>query len=133
MEVVQNVTSSLLSINGSQFIQPIMYGFTSLLLLGSVAFQSVLGRPDVSHARPEGQLLKRAVNDFIATEEPYALQQLLCNIGSTGCKAQGAASGIVVASPSKSDPDCKSCSLYFRRPIVPIERRSHECRLVHLD
>jgi glucoamylase len=107
MEVVQNATSSLLSIHGGQFIQPIMHGFASLLLIGSYVFQSVLGRPDVSRVREEGVLLKRAVSDFIATEEPYALRQLLCNIGSTGCNAAGASSGLVVASPSKSDPNCK--------------------------
>ncbi|KAI1745469.1 family 15 glycosyl hydrolase [Xylaria scruposa] len=105
MEAVQNCTSALLSINGSQLIQPIMYGFTSLLLLGSCAVQSVFGRPDVSRARHEGVLLQRAVNDFIATEEQVALDQLLCNIGSTGCHSQGVASGLVIASPSKDSPD----------------------------
>ncbi|KAI3323679.1 carbohydrate-binding module family 20 protein [Xylariaceae sp. AK1471] len=104
-----------------------MYGLTSLLLLGSYAFQSVLGRPDVSRVREEGVLLKRAVSDFIATEEPYALQELLCNIGSTGCNAAGVASGIVVASPSKSDPDywytwTRDASLVFK---AIVDRFSH--------
>ncbi|KAI0412087.1 family 15 glycosyl hydrolase [Xylaria grammica] len=105
MEAVQNGTSALLSISASQLIQPIMYGFTSLLLLGSCAFQSVLGRPDVSRARRDGVLLQRAVNDFIATEEQIAIDQLLCNIGSGGCHSQGVSSGLVIASPSKSEPD----------------------------
>jgi glucoamylase len=107
MEVVQNVTSALFPINGSQLIQPVMLGFTSLLLLGSVALQSVLGRPNVSRERRDGLLLSRTVTDFIATEEKIALEQLLCNIGSGGCKVQGAGSGLVIASPSKNDPDCK--------------------------
>ncbi|KAI8944435.1 family 15 glycosyl hydrolase [Xylaria longipes] len=105
MEVVHNSTSALLSINGSQLIQPIMYGVTSLLLLGSCAVQSVFGRPDVSRARREGVLLQRAVNDFIATEEQIALDQVLCNIGSSGCHSQGVASGLVIASPSTDSPD----------------------------
>ncbi|KAI0541639.1 glycoside hydrolase family 15 protein [Xylaria digitata] len=82
-----------------------MHGLTSLLLLGSCAFQAVLGRPDVSRARREGVLLQRAVTDFIATEEQIALEQLLCNIGSGGCNSQGVASGLVIASPSKAEPD----------------------------
>jgi len=110
MELAQNGTlpssSSLLSITSSHLLLPIMHGFASLLLLGACAFQAVLGRPDVSGAKRSGLMLKRSVDDFIATEEKYALEQLLCNIGSSGCNAQGASSGIVIASPSKSDPDC---------------------------
>ncbi|KAF2804608.1 extracellular glucoamylase protein [Mytilinidion resinicola] len=52
------------------------------------------------------RLQKRAdVDSFIASESPIALAGVLANIGSSGSKASGAASGIVVASPSKSDPD----------------------------
>ncbi|KAI0850178.1 carbohydrate-binding module family 20 protein [Daldinia vernicosa] len=82
-----------------------MQGLTSLFLLGTFAFQTILGLPGSSRARREGVILKRAVDSFIATEEPIALEKLLSNIGSTGSSAQGASDGIVVASPSKSDPD----------------------------
>ncbi|KAJ2988569.1 hypothetical protein NUW58_g3899 [Xylaria curta] len=82
-----------------------MHGLASLLLLGSCAVQSVFGRPDVSQARREGVLLRRAVNDFIAKEEQYAIDHVLCSIGSAGCYSQGVASGLVVASPSKAEPD----------------------------
>ncbi|KAF2494814.1 putative glucan 1,4-alpha-glucosidase [Lophium mytilinum] len=52
------------------------------------------------------RLQKRAdVDSFISSESPIALAGVLANIGSTGSKASGAASGIVVASPSKSSPD----------------------------
>ncbi|KAI0972843.1 family 15 glycosyl hydrolase [Xylaria arbuscula] len=105
MEVIQNSTWTLLTTDTSQFIQPIMYGFTSFLLLGSCAFQSVFGRPDASRARRESVLLRRAVDDFIATEEEVALEQLLANIGSSGSSAGGVASGLVIASPSQSSPD----------------------------
>ncbi|KAJ9149400.1 Glucoamylase [Pleurostoma richardsiae] len=82
-----------------------MHAASSLLLLGTFAFQTVFGRPDASRVRHEPQLLKRSVDSFIATESPIALSELLCNIGSTGCHASGVTSGVVIASPSKSNPD----------------------------
>ncbi|KAK3321436.1 glucan 1, 4-alpha-glucosidase [Cercophora scortea] len=81
-----------------------MHAFSSLLLLGAYAVQSVLGRPELS-ARREAEIIKRSADSFLATEGPYALKSLLCNIGPSGCLASGAASGVVVASPSKSNPD----------------------------
>ncbi|KAI1479476.1 carbohydrate-binding module family 20 protein [Daldinia eschscholtzii] len=82
-----------------------MQGLTSLFLLGTFAFQTILGYPGSSRVQRENVILKRAVDNFVATEEPIALEKLLANIGSTGNRVQGAASGVVVASPSKSDPD----------------------------
>ncbi|KAH7040448.1 glycoside hydrolase family 15 protein [Microdochium trichocladiopsis] len=82
-----------------------MHALSSLLLLGSVAFQHVLARPSVRAGDFDGAILKRSVDDFVAKEEPIALQELLCNIGASGCNAQGANSGLVVASPSRTDPD----------------------------
>ncbi|KAI1111228.1 family 15 glycosyl hydrolase [Nemania sp. NC0429] len=105
METIQNSTSALLAVKGCQLIEPIMYGVTSLLLLGSIAVQGVFGRPEPSRARRDGALLQRAVNDFIATEEQVALQKLICSIGSGGCNAPGVASGLVIASPSRTDPN----------------------------
>jgi len=90
---------------GISLLQPAMHALSSLVLLGACAFQSVLGRPDDIAAR-DAQIVKRAVDDWIAFETPIAERKLLCNIGSNGCAAAGAASGVVVASPSKSNPDC---------------------------
>lgn len=115
MELLQNTSLEFLTANNSSVIQPIMQGFTSLFLLGSFAFQTILGLPGASNVRREGQLLKRAVDDFITTEEPIALEQLLCNIGASGCHASGASSGVVIASPSTSDPDCEK--LRISRPL----------------
>ncbi|KAG5636633.1 hypothetical protein H0H81_007342 [Sphagnurus paluster] len=42
---------------------------------------------------------------FFATESPIAKANLLANIGPSGSKSQGAKAGIVVASPSTSNPD----------------------------
>jgi hypothetical protein len=47
------------------------------------------------------------LDDFISTESPIARQGILDNIGANGTNAWGAADGIVIASPSTSDPDCK--------------------------
>ncbi|KAK3314938.1 glucan 1, 4-alpha-glucosidase [Apodospora peruviana] len=96
-----------------------MHAVSSLLLLGACAFQAVLGgRPDLA-ARREAEIVKRDVDSFIATEKPYALTRLLCNIGPNGCAAAGAAPGVVVASPSKSNPDywytwTRDASLVFK-------------------
>ncbi|KAK3387233.1 glucan 1, 4-alpha-glucosidase [Podospora didyma] len=81
-----------------------MHALSSILLVGAYAVQTVLGRVDTV-ARREAEILKRDVDSLIATETPIAWRNLLCNIGSSGCAASGAASGAVVASPSKSDPD----------------------------
>ncbi|OBT51822.1 hypothetical protein VE04_06976 [Pseudogymnoascus sp. 24MN13] len=45
------------------------------------------------------------VDSFIASEGPIAYKGVLSNIGSAGAGASGASAGIVVASPSKTDPD----------------------------
>ncbi|KAK7746971.1 hypothetical protein SLS53_002159 [Cytospora paraplurivora] len=91
--------------NSSNTVNPIMHGVSSLLLLGTYALQSALGRPDASRVRHQGEILKRSVDSFIATESPIALSRILCNIGSDGCYSSGVASGAVIASPSKNNPD----------------------------
>lgn len=48
-----------------------------------------------------------ALAGFIASETPIALQGILDNIGPDGKKVAGAGSGLVIASPSKVQPDCK--------------------------
>ncbi|KAK3997170.1 family 15 putative glycoside hydrolase [Cladorrhinum sp. PSN332] len=83
---------------------PVMHAFTSLALLGACAVHSVLGLPN-SNSKREAEITKRNVDSWINTETPIAWQKLLCNIGPNGCAAQGVASGTVVASPSKSNPD----------------------------
>ncbi|KAK7921043.1 glucoamylase [Apiospora marii] len=79
-----------------------MHPFSSLLLLGTLAFNAVTGRPN--SLLSERAVVKRDVDSFLATEVPYALNQVKCNIAS-GCNAGGVGSGLVIASPSKSDPD----------------------------
>jgi glucoamylase len=46
-----------------------------------------------------------AVDTYIATESPIAKAGLLANIGPSGSKSSGAKAGVVIASPSTSNPD----------------------------
>ena len=63
-------------------------------------------------ALPSGILGERAtgpLDSFLTSEVPIALGGILANIGSGGVNDQGAGPGIVIASPSTSNPDCKLC------------------------
>lgn len=55
---------------------------------------------DVLEPRATGSL-----ESWLAAESPVALQGILANTGANGAKVAGAKSGIVVASPSKTNPD----------------------------
>ncbi|KAI2473404.1 carbohydrate-binding module family 20 protein [Annulohypoxylon bovei var. microspora] len=119
MDVLQISNWSILSSNSSSIILPIMQGFASLFILGSAAFQSVLGLPGADQVRRDPHILKRAVDDYITTEEPIALAQLLCNIGSGGCHSSGVGNGLVIASPSTDSPNyfytwTRDASLVFK-------------------
>ncbi|KFY02052.1 hypothetical protein O988_02377 [Pseudogymnoascus sp. VKM F-3808] len=78
-----------------------------MLLNTFLAFEflasSVIATPALRHR------IKRQsdsdVDSFIASESPIAYQGVLNNIGSAGAGASGASAGVVVASPSKTDPD----------------------------
>jgi glucoamylase len=62
-----------------------------------------------AHAFPAADALEPratgSLDSWLASESSVALQGILNNIGAQGSKVQGAYPGIVVASPSKSDPD----------------------------
>ncbi|KAK1997637.1 family 15 glycosyl hydrolase [Colletotrichum falcatum] len=127
MVYLQHVLSGELAPNTTERLtQPIMKLFTSALLLGSFATQTILGYPGA-------QMVKRDVDSFIATETPIALQQLLCNIGPNGCHAQGVSSGIVIASPDKVDPPyfytwTRDAGLVFKA-VVDIFTNSYDASL----
>ncbi|KAL1746198.1 glycoside hydrolase family 15 and carbohydrate-binding module family 20 [Schizophyllum fasciatum] len=46
-----------------------------------------------------------AADAYVAAESPIAQAGILANIGPSGSKSNGAASGVIIASPSKSNPD----------------------------
>ncbi|KAI0090809.1 glucoamylase G2 [Irpex rosettiformis] len=63
-----------------------------------------------------------SVDSYIASESPIAKAGVLANVGSSGAKSQGAKPGIVIASPSKSNPDylytwTRDSSLVFKALI----------------
>lgn len=100
-----------------------------LLAVGCCALQVVNAVPRLSReSRHEVDIAKRSASSFLATEVPIALADMLCNIGSSGSCAAGADSGIVIASPSKTNPDCKNH--FVRNPCYTTLTDS---RLLHLD
>jgi glucoamylase len=92
-----------------------MSGIFSTLFVGILAIQNVVAYPNSSPAN----LGKRDLNSWIASESTFAFNELICNIGSGGCNSGGVASGLVIASPSKSNPDCDyNQSLLTRCPLT---------------
>jgi hypothetical protein len=69
-----------------------------------------------------------SLSSYIKSESSIAFQGVLDNIGADGSKVSGASSGVVVASPSKVNPDCefpkKENINYWKLTIA---------RLLHLD
>lgn len=68
------------------------------------------------------------VDSFISTERPIALQGALNNIGPDGSEASGAIAGLVVASPSKANPDCEFFITKYQASSA-----NDGCRLLYLD
>jgi glucoamylase len=69
---------------------------------------SLLTFASITLAAPTADILGRAtgsLDSFIAAENPVALNGVLANIGPSGSKSQGAASGLIIASPSTSNPN----------------------------
>ncbi|KAJ7143544.1 glucoamylase, partial [Mycena crocata] len=67
-------------------------------------------------------LAQTSVDTYIAAESPIAKRGMLANIGSSGSKSEGAKSGIVIASPSTSNPNylftwTRDSSLVFKAII----------------
>lgn len=69
----------------------------ALLLLGAQ------GTPVNEHSRPR----QTSIDTFIRAQADISINGVLANIGPNGSKAQGVPAGILVASPSRSNPDCK--------------------------
>lgn len=58
------------------------------------------------NAEPVGRQQCKDLEKFINKQDKISIAGVLANIGTDGSKAEGVPAGIVVASPSKSDPDC---------------------------
>lgn len=61
-------------------------------------------------AQADGERHSSPFDSFVKSQAEISIKGVLANIGTDGSKAQGAAAGIVVASPSRSDPDCEFMS-----------------------
>ena len=59
------------------------------------------------HPYYRGDFRNDPLESFIASETPKSLKGILDNIGPNGIQVEGAASGLVIASPSRVDPDCR--------------------------
>lgn len=70
---------------------------------------AVVAAPSLA-ARATGSL-----DTWLATETSVARQGILDNIGSSGAYVASAKSGIVVASPSTNNPDCKHHAALLNR------------------
>jgi hypothetical protein len=92
---------------------------TATGLLAQYAF--ALPSPTVRHAtRADGPLAT-----FIEKNRPVSLQGILDNIGPDGAKVAGAFPGLVIASPSKVDPDCKLAASRTHLVIKAYEESKH--------
>lgn len=62
-----------------------------------------------AQSTPLGQLESRqaTIDAFIQSQTTVSINGVLANIGGGGSKAPGVSAGIVVASPSRSNPDCE--------------------------
>lgn len=81
----------------------------ALLLSGTQA------TPTVNHQKRQSSL-----DTFIKAQADISIKGVLANIGTDGSKAKGVPAGIVVASPSRTNPDCKYISLPCRFPVSTI-------------
>ncbi|KAG5971531.1 hypothetical protein E4U55_001190 [Claviceps digitariae] len=77
----------------------IKYLIAALAVISGLWLDTSAASVDLLCSRRDG------VGDFIATQNAISLQGILANIGSRGSKAGEAAPGVVIASPSKQDPD----------------------------
>lgn len=71
---------------------------------------------------------------FITRQNEVSIKGVLANIGADGKRAKGAAPGAVVASPSRSDPDCEFTLFSWEHLLwFPWQFADNSPRLVHLD
>lgn len=69
-----------------------------------LAAASLLGSA-LAHQPQHLKVRATSVAAYIATQSPISKAGILANIGPSGAKSEGAASGVVIASPSTTNPD----------------------------
>lgn len=58
----------------------------------------------------EQRTRQASLDSFVKSQTDISIKGVLANIGTDGSKAQGVPAGIVLASPSRSNPDCNITS-----------------------
>lgn len=92
-------------------VSPKMRSFTSLLQVASLCVglvSSVWAQSSTAEA-------------YIASESPIAKANMLANIGPSGSKSQGAKAGVVIASPSNTNPNYLFTCRPFQTFLLYIE------------
>lgn len=72
-----------------------------------------------------------SLEQFITRQTEISIDGVLANIGPDGSKVRGVPGGVVIASPSRSDPDCKY--IYPQFPFKGEQQSDSIARLLHLD
>jgi glucoamylase len=79
-------------------------------LSAACLLENALGTP-LEHMKRQA-----LIDGFIQNQVTVSINGVLANIGPDGTKAPGASAGIVIASPSRSDPDCEPSSVFTMVP-----------------
>ena len=89
----------------------------SIRVTAAVKFIAQAPRVDYFPFHDNGELSTTSLENFIASEVPVALQAILNNTGPRGAMASGVEAGLVIASPSKMNPDCQCLSLSYPQSL----------------
>lgn len=89
-------------------------------LVGTAFFQGAQSIPALAEKR------QSSLDTWTSSESTIAINDVLANIGSDGSKVSGAAAGVVVASPSQSNPNCELSA-------TPETDTANTIRLLHVD
>ena len=86
--------------------------FLPLFIRVIIAVSFIVQPPLVNHVPflDNEERSPRSLKNFIASEGLVALRAILNNIGSRGAMTPGVEAGLVIASPSKANPDCQCLS-----------------------
>ena len=81
-----------------------------------VRFSTAFAAVAASLGLAEGSAGPRNLEAFIAKQTEISLAGVLANIGPDGSEVQGVPPGVLVASPSREDPDCAYLSVFNSLP-----------------
>ena len=91
--------------------------FLHLLISVTAAVRLIAQPPHVDYSpfHDNEERSTRSLENFIASEGALALQAILNNTGFRGAMAPGVEAGLVIASPSKMNPDCQCLSSSYQQ------------------